>query len=207
MLSFLKKKTDSDAVQAPAWHPNFRNYERLPDIKVVRTAFFVNGAPAFVAIVLAVYLGMREYELFSLNGQLVATQMQIDADRPASTQAVQQYRKFQEQEVRVKEVDAFLVSKALPSSLLQRFADTRPEDIALDQVDIRENGITLRGSIRGDTQEAYAQASSYIEILRNDAVLQESIEDVNAVSANPNPTTGRVSFEIFVRFKAPAAKK
>ena len=27
----------------PAWHPNFRNYEKLPDIKVVRTAFFVNG--------------------------------------------------------------------------------------------------------------------------------------------------------------------
>ena len=45
MLPLLKKKTKaaSSAPQMPAWHPSFRNYERLPDIKVVRTVFFVNA--------------------------------------------------------------------------------------------------------------------------------------------------------------------
>ena len=59
MLSLLKKKKKPDAAaseapQVPAWHPNFRNYQQLPDIKVVRTAFFVNGAAVFVALGLAV---------------------------------------------------------------------------------------------------------------------------------------------------------
>ena len=46
MLSLLKKKPDAAAAnQTPAWHPNFRNFERLPDTQVVRPTFFVNGKP------------------------------------------------------------------------------------------------------------------------------------------------------------------
>ena len=49
MLSLLKKKSEAAAAPTvPAWHPNFRNYEKLPDLKVVRTAFFVNGAAIFM---------------------------------------------------------------------------------------------------------------------------------------------------------------
>ena len=50
MLSLLKKKTEaSPASLLPSWHPNFRRFEALPDIKPVRTAFFVNGIAAFIA--------------------------------------------------------------------------------------------------------------------------------------------------------------
>ena len=40
----LTKKSDAQSAVAPVWHPNFRNFERLPDTKVVRTTFFVNTA-------------------------------------------------------------------------------------------------------------------------------------------------------------------
>jgi hypothetical protein len=52
------KKSDA-ALVVPAWHPNLRIVEQLPDTKVVRTAFFVNGAAMLVAIALALYLGTR----------------------------------------------------------------------------------------------------------------------------------------------------
>ena len=56
MPPLLKKKSDAAAVSlVPAWHPNFRNFEKLPDIKVVRTAFFVNGAALFLAVALLIY--------------------------------------------------------------------------------------------------------------------------------------------------------
>ena len=206
MLSFLKKKTDGSADQTPAWHPNFRNYERLPDIKVVRTAFFVNGATAFVAIALAVYLGMREYELHSLTLQQAQMQDQIDATTSASTQAIAQFNKFREEENRAKEVDTFLKSKVSPSRLLVRLAETRPENIAIDQIDIRDNGINIKGSVKGELQAAYGDASRYVERLRNDEMLKPISEDVSAVNAAPNPQTGRLAIEVFVRFPA-AAKK
>ena len=57
MLPFLKKKSEASAAPAvPNWHPNFRNFEKLPDIKVVRTAFFVNGAAVSVALALGLVL-------------------------------------------------------------------------------------------------------------------------------------------------------
>ena len=71
MLSFLKKKSDaSTAAQVPPWHPNFRNYEKLPDVKQVRTAFFVNAAAITVALALLTYFGVQEWQLRSLNAQI-----------------------------------------------------------------------------------------------------------------------------------------
>ena len=51
MLSLLKRKPEAAAVsEMPPWHPNLRNFARLPDTKVVRTAFFINGASVFIAL-------------------------------------------------------------------------------------------------------------------------------------------------------------
>ena len=51
------KKSEASAPEAPAWHPNLRIASSLPDTKVVRTAFFVNGATMLVAIALLLVLG------------------------------------------------------------------------------------------------------------------------------------------------------
>jgi hypothetical protein len=54
----------SDAVDVvPAWHPNLRNAAELPDTKVVRTAFFVNGAAMLVAISAALYFGYGDFKM------------------------------------------------------------------------------------------------------------------------------------------------
>src|SRR4051812_15922887 len=105
MLSLLKRKAEAGTVSLiPPWHPDFRNRTQLPDIKVVRTSFFVNGISAFVAIALLVSLAAREYELYSLNAQVKFWQTQIDRDRATSTQAVTLYKKFQDEERRINEV-------------------------------------------------------------------------------------------------------
>src|SRR6187401_3003911 len=102
MLSLLKKKSDADAAPAlPAWHPNFRNYEKLPDVKVVRTAFFVNGISILVALSLASYLGFREWQLRGLTTQIADVQAQIDRDKRASEQAIALFKKFQAEEAKV----------------------------------------------------------------------------------------------------------
>ncbi|HUR59026.1 MAG TPA: hypothetical protein VM029_15030, partial [Opitutaceae bacterium] len=82
MLSLLKKKSEAAAAPTvPAWHPNFRNYEKLPDIKVVRTAFFVNGAAIFLALSLVTYFGFKEWQLHVLQGQIAAADKQIAQDK------------------------------------------------------------------------------------------------------------------------------
>ena len=57
-MLLLSKKSDDQSEEEPLWHPNFRNYERLPDTKVVRTTFFVNTAAIAVTLMLVNVVGL-----------------------------------------------------------------------------------------------------------------------------------------------------
>src|SRR5215207_3033375 len=128
MLSLLKKKSNADDAPAlPAWHPNFRNYQKLPDIKVVRTAFFVNGVAILVVLSLGAYLGFREWHLRTLSVQIAEVESQIQRDKRGSEQAVALFKKFQTEEAKILEVDTFMKAKPAVSVLILRLAETLPK--------------------------------------------------------------------------------
>lgn len=198
----LKKKSEAAAVPlVPAWHPNFRNVERLPDIKVVRTAFFVNFAAITIVIVALGYLGFDEWRTRGLAAQRDQWEAQITRDKRVSDQAVALFRKFQAEEAKVTEVDAFVQSKPIISTLVMRLAETLPENVALDSLDFRDAGLTMRLSIRGAPDIASGRATQYLDKLRADKQL--AIFDSFDFTANPtlNPGTGRMTVEFFLRYK------
>ena len=78
----LSKRSDAQPAVAPVWHPNFRNFERLPDTKVVRTTFFINTAAVAVALSLLLWVGFREMHIRSLHEQAA------DAGRAAGDEDV-----------------------------------------------------------------------------------------------------------------------
>jgi hypothetical protein len=212
MLSLLKKKSEAEAAPAvQAWHPNFRNYEKLPDVKVVRTAFFVNGASILVAVSLLVYFGFREWQIRTIGSQVSQVQTQIDRDKKGSDQAIALFKKFQTEEAKIAEVETFLKSKPVVSTLLLRLARTLPANVALDAFELREAGLTLRLSIKGDSATASGYATAYLEQLRADKEL--SLFDQFNFTTTPtrNPGTGRMAVEFLLRFKpaapAPGGKK
>lgn len=212
MLSLLKRKSDADAAPAlPAWHPNFRNYEKLPDVKVVRTAFFINGVSIFLAVTLLVYSAFREWQIQVIGGQVTEIQAQISRDKGASDQAIALFRKFQADEARAGEVETFLQSKPVVSALLLRLAQTLPKDVAFDTFDLRENGLTLRLSVRGDAAAASGHATAYLEQLRADKELSQFDQFTFTSTPTRNPATGRMAVEFLLRLKpaapAPGGKK
>lgn len=206
MLPLLRKKSDAAAAPlVPVWHPNFRNYERLPDVKVVRTAFFVNGAAIAIALGLLVFFASREYELHALRAQIAEVDEQIARDKRGSDEAVALYRKFQEQEKKVREVDTFLKSKPVVSELLVRFSETRPADIALTLIEFREAGINLRGLVRGSPDTASGEASKYTYTLGDDPILGPLVQEPQLTSLSRDASSGRLHIEVALRFK-PAKK-
>ncbi len=207
MLSLLKKKSDAaTALQVPPWHPNFRNYEKLPDIKVVRTAFFINVGAVSLALALLIYFGFEEWKLRTLNLQIADWQRQIDRDQKASDQAVALFGKFKSEEAKLLEVDAFVKSKPIVSDLVVRLAQTLPEHIALDNFDLRERGLALRVTIRGTPQTASQRAQDYLDMLKANPEFAQQFEEF-AFTGSPtrNPTTGRMNAEFELRLKG--AKK
>ena len=208
MLSLLKKKSDADSAPAqPAWHPNFRNYEKLPDIKVVRTAFFVNALAILVTLSLLTYLGFREYNVRVLTKQIAELQAQIDRDKKGSDQAIALFKKFQAEEAKTIEVNNFVTSKPVVSVLLLRLAQTLPKNIAIDNLDLRDAGLTMRLSVRGDPAAASGSAAAYLEQLRADKELSQFSSVDFTSTPTPNPATGRMAVEFFFKAKAAGAKK
>jgi hypothetical protein len=201
MLSLLKKKSEVNAPQVPAWHPNFRNFEKLPDTKVVRTAFFVNVFAIAVTVALALYVGSREWDFYSLKNQVAEKQQQIDQNRPGSEQAVALYRKFQAEAAKVTEVEGFVSSRLVVSDMLIHLGATLPKNIALDRFDLRDSELILAATIRGTPDQASGLATAYIEQLRADKKLAESFDEIKPANTSRNATTGRISMEVSLHIK------
>lgn len=204
MPSLLKKKTDASSSEMPPWHPNLRNFARLPDTKVVRTAFFINGASVFIALGLLLWFSYQEYQLHNLDRQIADWDRQIARDKKDSDKFVALYAKFQAEQARINEVDAFVKSRPPVSLLLMRLGATLPKEIALDAFDEQVTGVGLRGTLRGTPEEASGYASDYLDQLRADKVLAGYFDDVSysGSGVTRNPQTKRLSLQLFLRFNA-----
>lgn len=204
MLPFLKKKSEASAAAlVPAWHPNFRNVEKLPDIKVIRTSFFVNGTAITIALALATYFAIDQWQLYNLKSQIADAEARIERDQKTSSAAKGLFTKFQAEETKLAEVEAFINARPATSPLFLRLVQTAPaENIALDTIDLRNDGLALRFTVRGRTETAIGRANAYLEKLRADPELTALFDEIRFASAPaPNPTNGRVSAEFFMRLK------
>ena len=124
-----KKKSEANAPLVPAWHPNFRNFEKLPDTKVVRTAFFINVIAITLTLVLMIFVGRHEWDLRSLQLQVAEKQQEIDRTKTSSDQSVALFKKFQAEEAKIREVENFVGSRATVSDLFLHLGETLPKNI------------------------------------------------------------------------------
>lgn len=201
----LLKKSDAPPPVQPFWHPDFRQRQKLPDIKAVRTTFWVNGPAIFVALALGLYFGLQEWQLRNLNLQIAEADARITRDKKGSDQAIALFKKFQGEEARINEVDAFVKARPLFSAIVLRLSHTLPPNIAVDAMDFRDTGLNLRLSVRGDAVAASGTGSAYRDQLAADKELA-MFDDVSFTSTPVrSATTGRMSVEIFLRLKG--AKK
>ena len=200
------KKSDASVIVVPAWHPNLRIAENLPDTKVVRTAFFVNGAAMLVAIALLLYLGHQEWSLHEVHKQIADLQRDIDRDKKESGAAVKLYGDFKIEEAKVLEVSDFVSSGPIFSQIILRLGEITPKKIAFNALDFRDTGFTIKAVVKGAPDRASLDASAYEKQLRADKVLGPMFEDVNLLTMRRNADTGRLVIEILCEFKKTAKK-
>ena len=206
MLTLLKKPTSEAAELAqPAWHPDFRNAQRLPDTKIIRTSFLLNGAAVLVAAVIVIGFSFQIYRLTDLTVQTELWQRQIDRTKAPSDQAIALQKKFQAAAAQITELGGFIESRPLVSDLLLHFGATLPDYLAFDRFDLSATNLNVRASVRGAPDQASGRASTYIQQLKGDAFLAQRFSEINLVNLNRSPQTGGLIVEI--SFKLKEAKK
>lgn len=204
MRSILKKSNDAaDKLAMPAWHPNFRDAERLPDTKVVRTSFFINGAAVLVTVCLLLSTLYREYTLWSLDNQIEATKHEIEVNRPVSAKAIAQFKVFQAEEQKVLDLKEFMGSPINVADFMVHLGETMPENITLTQIDSKPSGVVLRGIVRGAPERASGEASAYVEQLRKDPTVGGIFKQILLTNVNRDATTGELVVEFNLSYAIP----
>lgn len=198
-----KKKSEATSAGMPAWHLDFRDVSRLPDVKPIRTSFFINGISVLIAAFVLMNFGKQELELYNLRSQVDDWEAQIASDGPASAVAVQNFRKFQAEEKKIEEVKAFLVSQIQPSVFLMRLGEILPEKIIIESVDWRSGIIRLTGSVSGAPDQASGYASNMVKVLTTDEKLGPLFSEVSLTNLSRNPVTGLLALDIQMKL-APA---
>lgn len=210
MLS-LTKKSDAEPVAAPRWHTNFRNFERLPDTKVVRTAFFINTAAVAVACGMLLWVGYREYTNYNIREQIAQAEAAIQANRKQNDEATKLSRAFAEQTKKLDELVTFTHAPIMPLEYARILGETLPKEIVIDYIETKvapENGAptvySLRGRAAGTPDQASGAASQYVDVLRAQPRLAEVFEAINLNRINRDPSASFLAFEISLTVKASA---
>jgi len=198
MLSLLKKNSDkAKELQASAWHTNFRNYAVLPDTKLIRTSFFVNGLLIFIAIGAVLAFLYQEYTLSIISQQSKELAQQIEKSRPASNRAVALYKQFQAEEVKVSELNNFVKGQKLVfSDFIIRLSQTKPQGIVFIGVDYKETGVSIKGYAQGISEQATGAASAYEKQLKEDPKLNSVFQVISMTNVNREVQAGRLMFDI-----------
>ncbi|MDP2138757.1 MAG: hypothetical protein Q8J74_12985 [Candidatus Didemnitutus sp.] len=200
------KKRESVPATAPAWHPNFRNPELLPDTKVVRTTFFINAAAVAIAVALLGFVGWREYLVHVLVQQTDAAQAAIDKNRKANLEGLRLTKIFTDEEKKFAEAAAFVSTRLDPMEFVAVLGQNLPAEIQLEYLDIRPNDLTnphctLRGLAAGSKDQASGIASAYVAALHKYPRFAEVFESVTLTALNTDSRSGMLIFEIVLKFK------
>lgn len=124
----------SKKVEHPAWRPDFRNTDELPDIKVIRTDFLLNLAAVSIAIGLLGLVVFREYRAAGLRETLADLTTNIENNRTADRENVRMSREFGQIERRMNEVVRFHNVPVRPAPLLVDLAAMQPDEIILETI-------------------------------------------------------------------------
>lgn len=204
MLS-LKKKSDAQPEAAPLWHPNFRDFERLPDTKVVRTTFFINTAAIAVAIGMLLWVGYREYSIHNLGEQIAQANSEIEANKKQNTEALRQSKAFLDEQKKLTDAAAFMKVPMTPIEFIDLIGQTLPKNISIDYVDARPTDaknplFQIRGRVAGSPDQASGVANSYVDMLRADQRLNKVLSPI-ALNRLDRDTAGGMVFEITLTIK------
>ncbi len=128
-----KKKTDEHA----PWRPDFRDSNRLPDTKPVRTGFLLNFIAIAVAVSLLAVYAYREYNLRNITEELVYLRGQVAENRQDNQSLLRLNQQFLRSRNVAREAVRFDWEPLPVPDFLRNLAESLPEGVVLDAISLR----------------------------------------------------------------------
>lgn len=197
------KRTRKDAAVAQSnWHPNFRIVDSLPDLKVVRTDFFVNAISLSLAAVAVFFLAIREYKVVNLKDEIANWEEKIDAGRAQNLAFIKLSADFKKEAAKFEEVHEFRATDLVVTGFLQDLGPTIPLGLDLDSMAFGDERVVIRGTILGNSETASIALSDYLDVLREHAGIGSKFSDISLTTLVRDARSEVLSFEIVLQRNA-----
>ena len=133
-LPIKKNKTQE---QFP-WHQDFRNAEALPDIKVIRTRFFVNFIALVIPLFVAVVWIQQEMTLGALRGEIAELETEKSSMQASNKELIELSRDFMKESAKIESLDEYYYNLFPLSDYLVTLSDQVGEDMVVSSMEIKK---------------------------------------------------------------------
>ena len=195
----LPLKRSNQAASSPNWHPNFRNTQLLPDLKVVRTTFFINAICITLASAALMFTGYREYQAFGIRSSIAQARKHMDDAKAENEKYLAANRKFMDGVRKLDEARDFVTSQVSGTKLLIALATSLPDLMQFSAITYEKQQLFLRWTIKLDSETASQRASAYLDSLRADPFIGTQFPEISLTNLVRDQGDQGMSFEIVLK--------
>ena len=194
------------------WHQDFRNPESLPDIKVIRTQFFLNFVAVLLPMVVAIFWVQKEMAISVLKGDIEKLESQKTSMKADNAKLVGYSRDFMKESAKLDVLGDYYYNLFSVSEMIAGISEKVPEEITLSSVriekgtrvvgkevhDIWESQIV--GFISQESQDAINVVNSFVEELEKVDVFAPYLEQAFLDSLNRDQATDTLNFIVSLTY-------
>ncbi len=205
--------TKSKKVVQTNWHPDFRNVDALPDIKVIRTDFFVNILTVTIALASIFYLGYHEYNGIALGSQISELDNKITAKNTENNKNLSFSSKFDNFSKKIVELEQFVDSPIDTAEFLTFLGEAIPHEMLLTSISYFDREFTegkktfvlfiinIRGAAHGSAETATQTVYDFINKLENLEMFEAILYNTELDSMVRDDALGLFNFSTVIQLK------
>ena len=177
------------------WRPDFRDRQSLPDIKTVRTTFFISAIAVTIAVMSVMHVGFQEYTIYSLGKKIEEGKAKIASRQDIHVKAIGMKNLFLAQEKRIDEINTFEERQLAASDLILDSGKSLSPGMSLLSIEYIDEKAVFQGFVVA-SEEADSLLKDYMEKLRNVDSLKDRYADINQVSVERESGTDLIKFHL-----------
>ncbi len=206
-------------VVQPAWHPNFRNVDTLPDIKAIRTDFVVNYGIILLAAGLLVFFLKNEFSIMAVGRDINDFETKISENTGINNNNLKLSGEFGALSKELTELADFTNVPVKPSELLLGFTDIKPDEMLLQSISYATQTVKLEGrktapgklisircAVNGSPAAVTQLVTEFVETLQNLELIHDSVHKVELQSLVRDEAQGLFNCSIRIELVPPQNK-
>ena len=177
------------------WRPDFRDRQSLPDIRTVRTTFFITAIAVTIAVMSVMHVGFQEYNIYSLGKKIEEGKAEISSRQDLHVKAIGMKNLFLAQEKCIDEINTFEERQLAASDLILDSGKSLSPGMSLLSIEYIDEKAVFQGFVLA-SEEADSLLKDYIEKLRNVDSLKDRYVDINQVLVERESGTDLIKFHL-----------